>query len=315
MIQWDDIKDTVAEGHKTSLTRLFEAGGFNAQILGASVAGDVDYARQLVGQDATLASIPTGEVTPLRLAAYYGHRAVAELLIEYGAPLDQAASDSKDFPLHLAAAQGHADVVALLLEEGAHVDSRAHHERTPLLEAAKHNRVDVIRLLVRAGADLEARGGDVWEDGRTALQEAVHIDSDAVEELVRAGANVNAEPTARPSLPFQIVDENTGPVIGDWGARPLYQAVCLRWPKVVNFLLDHGADINALSFGWSALHAAVAMPDKTMVELLLRRGANPQVKSDVKSPLGEEYDHRTPTELLAGFRRSGVLLRKAVARV
>ena len=162
MIQWDDIKDTVAEGHKTSLTRLFEAGGFNAQILGASVAGDVDYARQLVGQDATLASIPTGEVTPLRLAAYYGHRAVAELLIEYGAPLDQAASDSKDFPLHLAAAQGHADVVALLLEEGAHVDSRAHHERTPLLEAAKHNRVDVIRLLVRAGADLEARGGDVW---------------------------------------------------------------------------------------------------------------------------------------------------------
>jgi ankyrin repeat protein len=294
--------------------RLFEVGGTNAQVLGACVVGDLDYVRQMLGLNPRLASIPTGEVTPLRLAAYYGHRAVMESLIEHGARLDQAASEARDFPLHLAAAQGHADVVALLLEKGANVDSRARFDRTPLLEAAKHNRVEVIRILAAAGADLEARGGEVWEEARTALQEAVHVGSDAVEELVRAGANINAEPTAEPSLPFQIVDENAGPVIGDWGARPLYQAVCLRRPKMVNFLLDHGADIDALSHGWSALHAAVAMPDKTMVELLLRRGANPEVKSEVKSPLGDEYNHRTPAELLAGFRRAGVLLLKAVAR-
>ena len=313
MIQWDEIEDRVAKEQETYLARLFERGGARAQILGACVTGDADYTRQLLGQDSTLASIPTGEVTPIRLAAYYGHRAVAELLIEHRAPVNQPASHSRDFPLHLAAAQGHADVVALLLEKGANVDSRAQHERTPLLEAAKHNRVDVIRVLVEAGADLEARGGDVWEDARTALQEAVSIHSDAVEELVRAGADVNAKPSARPSLPFQIVDENAGPVIGDWGARPLYQAVCLCRPDLVKFLLDHGADINALSFGWSALHAAVAMPNNAMVELLLRRGADPHVKSDVKSPLGEEYNHRTPTELLAGFQRSGILLRKVVA--
>jgi ankyrin repeat protein len=313
MIQWDDIKDWVAKEQETYLARLFEQGGSRAQILGACVTGDADYARQLLGQDSSLASIPTGEVTPIRLAAYYGHRAVAGLLIQHGAPVNQPASHSRDFPLHLAAANDHADVVRLLLDNGANVDSRAQFGRTPLLDAAKYNRVDVIRELVAAGADLEARGGEVWEEGRTALQEAVNIDSDAVEELVRAGANVNAGPSAGPSLPFQIVDENAGPVIGDWGARPLYQAVCLRSPKMVNFLLDHGADINALSFGWSALHAAVAMPDTGMVELLIRRGADPQVKSDVKSPLGEEYNHRTPTELLAGFRRSGMLLRKVVA--
>jgi ankyrin repeat protein len=313
MIQWDEIKGRVAKEQETYLARLFELGGARAQILGACVTGDADYARQILGQDSNLANTPAGEVTPIRLAAYYGHPAIAGLLIENGAPVNQPASQSRDFPLHLAAAQGHADVVALLLEKGAGVDSRAQHGRTPLLEAAKHNRVDVIRVLVGAGADLEARGGDIWEDGRTALQEAINIDPDAVEELVRAGANVNAEPSTGPSLPFQIVDENAGPVIGDWGARPLYQAVCLGWPEMVNFLLDHGADINALSFGWSALHAAVTMPNKAMVELLLRRGANPHVKSDVKSPLGEEYNHRTPAELLAGFRRSGMLLRKAMA--
>lgn len=51
-----------------------------------------------------------------------------------------------------------------------------------------------------------------------------------------------------------------------------------------------------------------------MVELLLRRGADPYVKSDVKSPLGEEFNHQTPMELLAGFRRSGELLRAAMGK-
>src|SRR3954471_21687757 len=102
MIHWDDIKDRVDKWHKTCLARLFEIGGTRAQILGACVAGDMDYARQLLGQDPSLASIPTGEVTPLRLAAYYGHRAVAELLIEHGAAVDRPASQSGDFPLHLA---------------------------------------------------------------------------------------------------------------------------------------------------------------------------------------------------------------------
>jgi ankyrin repeat protein len=308
MIQWDEFKDQVAEGHKTYLARLFAVGGTRAQILGACVTGDADYARQLLSQDPSLASIQTGEVTPIRLAAYYGHPVVAELLIEHGAAIDQAASHSQDFPLHLAAEQGHADVVGLLLEKGANIDSRAH-GRTPLLAAAKHKHVDVIRALARAGADLEARGER--DADRTALQEAVFNGyGEAVELLVGAGANVNAEPSSGPEIGFAIEDENTGPIIGDGGARPLYQAVCLRWPGIVNFLLDRGADINALSFGWSALHAAVAMPDKGMVELLLRRGADPHVKSDVKSPLGEENNHRTPMELLAGFRRSGALLRK-----
>ena len=45
-----------------------------------------------------------------------------------------------------------------------------------------------------------------------------------------------------------------------------------------------------------------------MLELLLRRGADPQVRSDVRSPLGPEYNHRTPLEMLEGFRRYAQLL-------
>src|SRR3954470_24802058 len=176
MIQWDDIKDKVGKGQTRYLTRLFEAGGPRAQILGACVAGNSDYARLLLGQDPSLASIPTGEVTPLRLAAYYGYRAVAELLLEHGAAIDQPASQSADFPLHLAARQGHADVVALLLEKGAEVNGTDVAGRTPLFAAAGGNGVDAIRVLVAAGADLEARGETLrgWESDRTALQQAIY---------------------------------------------------------------------------------------------------------------------------------------------
>ena len=72
---------------------------------------------------------------------------------------------------------------------------------------------------------------------------------------------------------------------------------------------DNGADIDALSFGWSAMHAAVAMPDADMAELLIRHGADPYVKADLRSPVGPEHNHPTPMDLLAGFRRSAELLR------
>jgi len=69
--------------------------------------------------------------------------------------------------------------------------------------------------------------------------------------------------------------KNQWPLLDTWdGTRPLHMAVCAQWTQIVELLLDHGADINALSFGWSALHTAVAIPDPAMVELLLRRGAD-----------------------------------------
>src|SRR5262249_849102 len=134
---------------------------------------------------------------------------------------------------------------------------------------------------------------------------------DVFEELIKHGANVNADPNLHADLGWSIRTADEWPLL-DYdtaGARPLYLAVC-RWsPDVVEFLLDHGAQINALSFGWSGLHAAVVKPDRQMVELLMRRGADLHVRSNVNSSVGVEYNHRTPMDLLAGFRRSAQLLR------
>lgn len=104
--------------------------------------------------------------------------------------------------------------------------------------------------------------------------------------------------------------KNQWPLLDTWdGTRPLHMAVCAQWTQIVELLLDHGADINALSFGWSALHTAVAIPDPAMVELLLRRGADPHVKANLKSLRGPAWNHQTPMDMLLGFRRTADLLR------
>ncbi|MBW8864109.1 MAG: ankyrin repeat domain-containing protein, partial [Verrucomicrobia bacterium] len=58
---------------------------------------------------------------------------------------------------------------------------------------------------------------------------------------------------------------------GEGGATPLQSAAALGRLKVVNYLLDHGAAINAGSF--PALNRAADAGNRAMVELLLSRGA------------------------------------------
>lgn len=73
---------------------------------------------------------------------------------------------------------------------------------------------------------------------------------------------------------------------GEGGATPLQAAAALGRLKVVNFLLDHGAAINAGSF--PALNRAADSGNRAMVELLLRRGAD----VDVAEPNGQTALHR-----------------------
>jgi ankyrin repeat protein len=59
--------------------------------------------------------------TPLHTAAYLGHLAIAERLLEAGAPVD-AENSTGSTPMHLAAEGGHLAVIERLLEAGAEAD-------------------------------------------------------------------------------------------------------------------------------------------------------------------------------------------------
>jgi ankyrin repeat protein len=63
-------------------------------------------------------------VTPLWLAAGYGHEAVMRLLLQKGADVDSKDKRNDRTPLSLAVEKGQEAVVKLLVEKGADVDSK-----------------------------------------------------------------------------------------------------------------------------------------------------------------------------------------------
>ena len=94
--------------------------------------------------------------TPLHLAAFFGHRETAAMLIDRGA--DTAARSNNEIantPLHAAIAGGRAAVVELLVERGADVNAVAN-GLTPLDIAAGREDQEMVTYLIAHGAE---RGG------------------------------------------------------------------------------------------------------------------------------------------------------------
>jgi ankyrin repeat protein len=134
--------------NRRHLAPWLERGGTQAAFLSACITADLDSARRLLNEDPSLVNVPSGEVTPVRLAVFYGCSELAGLLIRYGAALNTPASERMDYPLHLAAAFGHSDVIRVLVAHGAEVDARDKDEETPLHRAAKMNHKEAIQLLI-----------------------------------------------------------------------------------------------------------------------------------------------------------------------
>lgn len=296
------------------LAQLCEQGGASAEFLQACRNNEFERVRVMLSDDPNLARLATGEVTPLRVAVVFGHLELAERLLFHGAPVNAVASFALNTPLHVASANGQCEFIQLLLAHGAEVDAHDRNAITPIHYASKGKSEEAVRLLVEAGANMEHR--DRFHRA-TALQQALCEGIFAmVNELIRLGANVNAETRDQPHMLFRVISEHDWPLHDACeGTRPLHIAVCRGWAPVVNLLLDNGADINALSFGWSALHAAVAIPDVKMVELLVKRGADLHVKADLNSPNNPQLNNRTPMDMLMGYRRSAELLQEAQERL
>jgi len=134
------------------------------------------------GADVNLADSETG-TSPLHAAAARRHLAAARLLISNDANVRGVGTDGMT-PLHLAAAYGHLEMAAALLASGADVNAHKHSGWTPLHDAANENRDLVIELLLARGADVEARE----TKGGTSLHLAAqngHLES--VRTLVEVG--------------------------------------------------------------------------------------------------------------------------------
>lgn len=141
-------------------------------------------------------------------------------------------------------------------------------------DAAYSNDITNLRLGISKGIDPDI----VDEDGWTALCWAVNYSHlEATEFLLNNKANVNFIDKEKESVLMIAIQAEEFDL------------------ELLNLLIEKGAEIDYQdSIGWSALSHAVAMDDADIVEFLLSKGANP----DIKSKLEDDEDYESPREMV-----------------
>ena len=242
------------------------------------------------GADAN-APLTMGE-TPLMTAARAGDLDTVRLLLAHGADVEATERDRRQTALMWAVAQGHAAVAQVLIEHGADVHARSavwdqlentagntnpignfrmsHGGSTPLLFAARHGDVETARVLIEAGAD----PNDTAAAGTSALVVAAH--------------------SGHGPLGIFLLEQGADPNATDAGYAALHAAVLRSQVELVDALLAHGADVNAILkhgtpgrrfsadyslryqlIGANAFWLAARYGEVDIMRLLASQGANP----------------------------------------
>lgn len=152
-------------------------------IFEAAAVGDADHVLAVIERHPDQANASNADgFTPLGLAAFFGHKEVAERLLVGGAEVDQVIqSVNKNTALDAAVAANHPDIAKLLLDSGANVSPHAAGGFTPLHKAAFGGNVELARLLLERGADVDAE----TDAGRTPLDIAVERGQREVADVLR----------------------------------------------------------------------------------------------------------------------------------
>jgi ankyrin repeat protein len=154
---------------------VFEAAAFgDARIV----------AERVLGEPALLRAYSPDGWTPLHLAAFFGSRDAALVLIGLGAPLDALSENPmRNTPMHAAIAGAAGESLApLLIALGADVHHVGGTDVTALHLAASRGFEGLCKLLLARGVDRNAR----TEDGKTAAEIArdrSHLATAALLEL------------------------------------------------------------------------------------------------------------------------------------
>ena len=282
---------------------------------------DVATARLLIGAGAQ-ASLPNRYgLTPLAIAAANGSAAMIGILLDAGSD-PNAPDPAGETPLMNAARVGLLDAVTLLLDRGAKVDATdTTYQQTALMVAVRENQPEVVKLLVARGAAVNA----VTRTGRTpqwVLPNSVPGFGHGI-GIVRGGLppRGSRQPIPGGMTPLLYASRDgrmeTARILLDGGANvnqadvngitPLIIAITNNHPDVARLLIDRGADIKAVDwYGRTPLWAAVETrnmdidnasfensidraPFLDLIQLLLERGADPNVRMKEVPPIRRDF--------------------------
>ncbi|KAK7933950.1 hypothetical protein WMY93_004846 [Mugilogobius chulae] len=254
-------------------------GGAFRELFEACRNGDVSRVKRLVDSVNVNAKDMAGrKSTPLHFAAGFGRKDVVEHLLQTGANV-HARDDGGLIPLHNACSFGHAEVVSLLLCQGADPNARDNWNYTPLHEAAIKGKIDVCIVLLQHGADPNIRN----TDGKSALDladpsaKAVLTGEYKKDELLEAARSGNEEKLMALLTPLNVnchASDGRKSTSQKMLSTPLHLAAGYNRVRIVQLLLQHGADVHAKDKGGLVpLHNACSYGHYEVTELLLKHGA------------------------------------------
>ncbi|KAM4624549.1 poly [ADP-ribose] polymerase tankyrase-2 [Polymixia lowei] len=208
---------------------------------------------------------------------YPKRKQVCELLLRKGANVNEKTKDLLT-PLHLASEKSHNDVIEVLVKHEAKVNAVDNLGQTALHRAAHCGHLQTCRLLLNSGCDpflMSLQGFSPSQLGNESvqeiLQEGVLIgNSDVDRQLLEASKSGDLE-TVKKLCTVQNV--NCRDVEGRQ-STPLHFAAGYNRLAVVEFLLQHGADVHAKDKGGLVpLHNACSYGHYEVAELLVLHGA------------------------------------------
>ena len=161
-------------------------------LLRSAEQGDLAGVQHQLRSGAAVDTRDARQRTPLLLATWANHPAVAQALIAAGADVN-AKDDQQDSPYLVAGAHGRTEILKMTLAHGADLRSTNRYGGTALIPASEKGHPEAVRLLIQAGADVDFVNNLGW----TSLLEVVILGQDTAmyqnitRQLIAAKAKLN----------------------------------------------------------------------------------------------------------------------------
>ncbi|KAL3109031.1 hypothetical protein niasHT_012593 [Heterodera trifolii] len=250
------------------------------------------------------------------------HIDIVDLLLEKGADPNEPVVgqvngiNTNITPLFIAVHNANLPMCRMLVARGANVDLGTDFAITPLMQACKRHQMEIVSFLIENGADINLQNGD----GATALMSTCYRGNvDIARLLLSHGANV--EQTDYDGFRFALKDavcedrlEVCRLLVEEWAADVNQQTIQERYTvlicaaslghlAIVNFLIEHGADLQHVDAdGHNALMWAVIKGRTEMARHLVAIGVNTDQRNMDGKRAQDFAEESGNVEMVAIFR-------------
>lgn len=250
--------------------------------------GHIDTVKALLQHGVPLEARNISFYTPLYEAVRGNQPETVQLLIDYGANVN-CVDYGNSTPLVRAAVGGNLKLVQILLAKGANINASTDDGYSALYLAVRERRTNCVQFLLEKGANLDIEDNYGLTALGWCLENPSELHSKFMSELLGAkGATKTGSRrkqtnifTASGTGDLERVKEliSESPELIRFknyeGRTPLHAAASRGVVPIVKYLIDKGADINAIDdVGVPPLHAAAQSGSLETVKLVVGGGAN-----------------------------------------